>query len=187
MTLVWGLQKIFHHVPPCWWCMWVTHPFWPCKELGLHRWWPWGAVAPTACSGLWPMRTSSVTGKTQRWGTHTLLPLCGSGMHRCGPACSSHQARPRLLPVWRTPCFCRGEWSIAGKAPPSSPSSELIREWGTGLLGLNFPGTWCVLPVYTVKYDRHRSSLRVRHAKCSSYLTFFFPWCSEISTWKQSL
>lgn len=32
------------------------------------------------------MRTSSVTGKTQRWGTHTLLPLCGSGMYRCGPA-----------------------------------------------------------------------------------------------------
>ncbi|KAB0358689.1 hypothetical protein FD754_002845, partial [Muntiacus muntjak] len=28
----------------------------------------------------------SVTGKTQRWGTHTLLPLCGSGMYRCGPA-----------------------------------------------------------------------------------------------------
>lgn len=40
--------------------------------------------------------------------------------------CSSHQARPRLLPVWRTLRFCRGEWRAAGKRllPPQALNSS---------------------------------------------------------------
>ena len=40
--------------------------------------------------------------------------------------CSSHQARPRLLPVWLTLRFCRGKWRAAGKSllPPQALNSS---------------------------------------------------------------
>lgn len=88
------------------------------------------------------MRTSSVTGKTQRWGTHSLLPLCGSGMYRCGPA-----------------------------------SVQAIKH---GHVCFQFDAPFVFAEV-SGALTRHSSNLRVLPALCSSYLTLFFPWCSEIS------